>query len=120
MPFSSNLCWVWALMFATASASGWPMFRVGPALGGVSGGDLSARPALVWKFKAVAPVKSAAAIAGQQVYVGSSDGFLYALQFADGKKNWAFKTGGPIESAPLYLDQKIFVGSSDSFLYALD
>src|SRR5262245_33063162 len=100
--------------------STWPMFRGGPALLGVASCRVPDKLGLLWNFKTGGPVKSSAAIAQGRVFIGSNDGNVYALNFADGKKVWAFKTGGAVESSPLFLDGKVFVGSNDAWLYSLD
>ena len=75
---------------------------------------------LLWTFKTAGPVKSSAAISGNQAVIGSNDGYIYALDLAHGQKLWSFKTAGPVESSPLITDGKVFAGSTDAFLYALD
>src|SRR5258708_5731412 len=102
------------------SAESWPMFRGGPTLSGASSSRLPGGLKLLWSFKTAGPVKSSAAIAGGRVVIGSNDSNIYALDFANGKKQWAFKTGGDVESSPLVLDGKVFAGSADNFLYALE
>src|SRR6266576_6953619 len=104
----------------TARAESWPMFRGGPALLGVAGGAVPAKPELLWTFKTGRPVKSSAALDGGRVFIGSGDGNIYALDGATGKKIWDFKTGDAVESSPLALGGRVFVGSTDAFLYALD
>src|SRR5437899_10996271 len=87
---------------APGSVSEWPMFRGGPALLGVADGNLPAKMNLLWSFKTAGAVRSSAAIANGRVFIGSNDGKVYALNFADGKKAWEFKTGAPVESSPLF------------------
>jgi eukaryotic-like serine/threonine-protein kinase len=103
-----------------ATADSWPMFRGNPGLTGVAPGKLPDSLGLLWQFKLGAPTKSSAAISGGRVFIGSDDGSVYALDFANGQKVWSFKTGGPIESSPLVLNGKVYIGSSDNFLYALN
>src|ERR1051325_1366964 len=103
-----------------ATADSWPMFRGNPGLTGIAPGKLPESLSLQWQFKMGGPTKSSAAISGGRVFIGSDDGLVYALDFANGQKVWTFKTGGPIESSPLVLNGKVYVGSSDNFLYALN
>lgn len=115
-----------AALFASFSFAGvatpdsWPMFRGNPSLTGVAPGKLPKELKVAWTFKTEGPIKSSAAIVGGNVFVGSDDGHVYALDLASGKKVWAFKTGGAVESSPLVLGDKLFVGSSDAHLYALN
>ena len=110
-PWSLCLC---CLLQVNAPAADWPMFRGGPALLGVASGSLPSKLHLLWTFKSAGPVKSSAAIQSGRIFIGSQDGNVYSLRFADGKKIWAFKTGGPVESSPLALESMVFVGSSDA------
>ena len=96
------------------------MFRGGQALLGVAKGSLAGKLNLLWSFKTGGPVKSSPAIEQNQVFFGSGDGNVYALNLADGKKLWDMKTGGAIESSPLVLENRVFIGSTDAWLYALD
>jgi outer membrane protein assembly factor BamB len=54
------------------------------------------------------------------VYVGSSDGHLYALDAKDGKLAWAWRTGGMVHSSPALAGNNVVVGSWDGAVYALD
>jgi len=58
--------------------------------------------------------------AGGIVYVGSNDGFFYALRLNDGLMLWRFRTGAPITSTPLIKDNTIYFGSNDGIVYAID
>src|SRR5258705_6837334 len=97
-----QICAVFAAAFlplsAGAGATAWPMFRGNPSLTGVSQAVLPVKLTSAWTFKTQGPVKSSAAIVNGQVFIGSGDGNLYALDLQSGKKQWAFKTEGPIES----------------------
>ena len=54
-----------------------------------------------------------------RVFVGSSDGGLYARRSDDGNAIWRFQTLGPVQSAPLYdpAEDVIYFGSNDGALY---
>lgn len=54
------------------------------------------------------------------LYIGSWDGYLYALNSTDGTLKWRYPTGGYVLSAPaLGADGTVFFGSSDGVFYAL-
>ena len=108
------------LAASTLCAADWPMFRGSPDLRGATDEKIPAKPALLWTFKTGSQVRSTAAIVANQVFIGSNDGNVYALNATNGQKLWAFKTGDRVESPPLVLDGKVFVGSADGWLYALD
>ncbi|HCD06019.1 MAG TPA: hypothetical protein DEQ60_11925, partial [Methylophaga sp.] len=43
---------------------------------------------------------SSPAIAGEQVYFGSMDGYLYALDINNGEQTWRFDSGWAIFASP--------------------
>ncbi len=55
-----------------------------------------------------------------QVYFGSGNGNVYALDAATGAQKWAFKTGDVVHASPAIADGTLYVGSWDSWFYALD
>ena len=85
-----------------------------------------------WEFQTDGQVNSSPAVvdvstaedtdggASETVYVGSDDGYLYAIDAAEGDLEWRFETGGPVESSPTVFDGTVYVGSRDGFLYAID
>jgi len=59
-------------------------------------------------------------IAQGVVYIGCSDGKLYALDAAEGHKKWDFETGSKNWATPAIDGETIYIGSFDKKLYALD
>jgi outer membrane protein assembly factor BamB len=53
------------------------------------------------------------------VYVGSSDGDLYALDAGTGSVDWQRDLGRTVESSPAVVDGTVYVGSSTGHVYAL-
>ncbi len=53
------------------------------------------------------------------VYVGASDGKLYALEKLSWDKRWEFTARGPIESPAAIVRERLFFGSRDGYVYAL-
>ena len=55
----------------------------------------------LWEFETGSAIESSPAIgANGTVYVGSDDGWLYAVNGSTGTKIWEFETGGWINSSP--------------------
>jgi len=54
------------------------------------------------------------------VYFGSGDGNLYALNAASGELRWKFKTGDVVHSSPAIANGVVYFGSWDSYFYAID
>jgi outer membrane protein assembly factor BamB/tetratricopeptide (TPR) repeat protein len=71
-------------------------------------------------FRTDGQVVSSPLVVGEVVYVGSTEGTLYALDAANGQGMWTFSTGAEIRAAPAYADGVVYVGSMDGKLYALD
>lgn len=72
---------------------------------------------LDWTANTNGSVVSSAAYNGT-IYVGSTDGKLYAFS-PTGTLKWSVATGGAILSSPAIANSNIYVGSSDGKLYAL-
>ncbi|MEW5803499.1 MAG: PQQ-binding-like beta-propeller repeat protein [bacterium] len=54
------------------------------------------------------------------VYIGSSDGRIYALDPVSGSPKWSYQTGGNVYSTPgVSADGTVFVGSLDGMVYAI-
>ncbi len=54
------------------------------------------------------------------VYVGSTDGNMYALDATNGYNSWRFRTNGPIISSPVEHKGYVFFGSADGNFYCLN
>ncbi|HET7016060.1 MAG TPA: PQQ-binding-like beta-propeller repeat protein [Streptosporangiaceae bacterium] len=73
----------------------------------------------IWNFPA-ASTFSSPAVSNGIVYVGSSDGNVYAVAAASGLKVWKFTTQGRVFSSPAVSGGTVYVGSNDGNIYALD
>jgi eukaryotic-like serine/threonine-protein kinase len=101
-------------------AQGPAMFRGGPDHTGVYESPAPSLRRLVWKFKTGGRVISSPLVVENTVYVGSTDGALYAVDRADGTQRWKFDTRGPVSSSPAYADGLVYVSSVDGNVYAVD
>jgi eukaryotic-like serine/threonine-protein kinase len=54
------------------------------------------------------------------IYFGSGDENIYALDANSGTLKWKFKTGDVVHASPAISEGLLFVGSWDTFFYALD
>src|SRR5581483_1809882 len=75
------------------------MFRVNPARTGEDPGPGPKTPAVRWSFAAGGAISSSPALDGDQVFVGSANGALYAIDVAAGTARWQFATQGEIFSS---------------------
>ena len=103
------------------TGEGAAMFRGNPARTGVNPGPgVERSPKQFWRFKTGGAVFSSPAVVEGEVYVGSEDGYVYALDAATGAERWRFKTGGLVYSSPAVVGGVLYIGSDDSYVYALD
>jgi outer membrane protein assembly factor BamB len=98
------------------------MFRAGPAHTGVYDNAVSGRAliGLQWRFVTDGDVIGSPAVAGDIVYVGSGDGYMYALDRATGAVRWKRDMGSPIASSPAVGTRRVFFGTRDGRFHALD
>ena len=54
------------------------------------------------------------------VYVGSTDGKVYALKASTGVLLWSYTTGGEVDSSPAVANGVVYFGSWDYNVYALN
>ena len=73
-----------------------------------------------WKFKTGGRVYSSPAVADGVVFVGSTDGNLYAVDASTGAQKWKFTSRGRIVSSPAVLAGAVYFESYDSNFYAVD
>lgn len=96
------------------------MFRGGPAHLGTYQSAAPSLASVVWKFKTGGRVLSSPIMSGDAVYVGSTDGQLYAIDRATGTQRWKFGTQGPISSSPAVAGGLVYISSVDGKVYAVD
>lgn len=75
---------------------------------------------LRWKFHTAGRVISSPAVVDGVVYVGSTDGNLYAINADSGAQKWKFETKAWEVSSPTIASGLVYFLSYDGHLYALD
>jgi len=96
------------------------MFRGGPAHHGVYRGGGPTLLGLAWRAPTDGDVVSSPAIANGVVYVGSGDGFLYALDVTTGARRWRYDAGSPVSSSPAVGGGLVFATARDGSIFAVD
>ena len=96
------------------------MFRGGPEHVGIYESAPPSLASVAWKFKTNGRVISTPAVTDDAVYVGSTDGGLYAVNRADGTMRWKFATKGWVSSSPAVANGLVYAGSVDGSFYAVD
>lgn len=88
-------------------------------VGGI--GQVSAQEnRLRWIFETNNSVVSSPTIFNGQIFFGTYNGIVYAVEQATGDEIWNFQTNGSVRSSPTVVDDRVFVGSSDNNVYALN
>jgi outer membrane protein assembly factor BamB len=74
----------------------------------------------LWRFMTMGPVRSSPAISGSSLYIGSTDGILYALDRATGTERWQADVASPVSSSPAVAAGLVVFGSRDGVFHAVD
>ncbi len=77
-------------------------------------------PKVKWRFKTEGPIRTAAVISGNNVYLGSADGNVYCLNKEEGTLIWKYQTGGALTGSPTIAANSVFIGGRDNFVYHLN
>ena len=91
---------------------------IGDYEGNVYGIDIKTR--MMNKSPTGGAIIGSPVIASDKLFIGSSDGKLYAFPLDLGEPRWIFPTGDKIWSTPAVDNGVVYFGSSDHKLYALD
>jgi outer membrane protein assembly factor BamB len=108
------------LLSSTVALAQTEMFRGTPDHRGVYDSPVPRLESLVWKFKTAGRVLSSPLVVGEVVYVGSTDGALYAVNRADGIQRWKYDTRGPVTSSPAFHNGLVYIGSVDGLVHAVE
>lgn len=74
-----------------------------------------------WSYRTRRAVSSSPIVDDQGIcYVGSFDGYMYALDASSGYSMWRFRTNGPIISAPALDGDLLVFSSTDGNLYGIN
>jgi outer membrane protein assembly factor BamB len=109
-----------AVAASAAGAQDAPMFRGNLAHTGVFQSRAPRQLLVKWKFATGVYMMSSPVVVGNTIYVGSTDGHLYALDRGTGARRWAFETHARVPSTPAVANGLIYVLSYDDTLYAVD
>lgn len=104
-----------------ANAQGSDTFRGDLArTGAYQAAGVTAAPHVKWAFRTTGRVISTPAVVDGVVFVGSTDGNVYAVDAESGRQRWVFATEARVASSPAVNDGMVYVESYDGNLYAID
>ncbi len=97
------------------------MFRGGPTHSASGGGPAPLTyGGLQWRFQTAGPVVSSPTVTNGTVFVGSGDGFLYAIDALTGDERWRSHADGPVDSSPAVVGNVVLFVSRKGTLHALE
>jgi len=117
------------------SVWGSPSVQGGKAYFGLGNGDFAtsdpapygallcvdlATHAEAWIYEAKDAVLTAPAVAGNDVYFGSRDWHLYAVDATDGSFRWRYDAGAPVLASPAVAQGLVYTASQDGEVAAID
>lgn len=73
----------------------------------------------LWTFKCEDEIRGTPSLFQGNLYIGSYDNNLYALNAADGKFQWKYPTDGGVVSRPVIVDGNVVFGSEDKRLHVV-
>jgi serine/threonine protein kinase/outer membrane protein assembly factor BamB len=88
--------------------------------GSLAGASANGSARTRWSVRTGDEVRSSPTLEGDQVFVGSYDGNLYAVNAADGAVIWRAAGGRGICSTPAVTSNLVIYGSEDHSVYAVD
>jgi outer membrane protein assembly factor BamB len=103
------------LVVATFSTNDdWPTFQHDASHSGSSTSNVPLTNQSLWIFTTGDKVEGSPVVANGAVYVGSEDGYFYALNAYNGSLLWRYNTYGPIQSAATVVDGVVYFGGFHS------
>jgi outer membrane protein assembly factor BamB len=118
---SCLLCIAGLLLASTSFCADSTMFRGNERHSGVYNATGVPKFSKVkWQFHAAGQVISSPAVVGKTVYVGSTDGNLYAVDRETGTQKWKFEAKSRITSSPAVSDGLVYFGAYDGVFFAVD
>ena len=111
----------WAAPVSTTPAArdDWPMFRANAAGTATVPAAIGQKARELWRRRLPASL-TAPVCAGRRVFVGGSDGTVWALDAADGKVLWQASSHAAVLHPPAYWNGRVVFGSCDGVLYSVD
>ena len=74
----------------------------------------------LWRYQTRNNVESSPTVVDGVVYMGSKDGYLYALNTDTRRLLWRYETGTIVKSSPAVAEGVVYVGTLQGHVYALE
>lgn len=102
------------------AATEWPQFHADALHTGAVTSDFAPPRDRWWSQSTGGPIEGSPVVSDGRVFVGSTDGKLYAFDAISGSPLWVFDAGGPISGTPALSGGILYVVTNDGKLFALD
>jgi eukaryotic-like serine/threonine-protein kinase len=103
----------------TAPDSNLFMFRGGPQHTGEYPAARGSYAGIAWRLQTGGAVRSSPVVREGTVYVGSSDGRVYAVDAARGTVRWRYDAGSAVSASPAVADGLVLVTAWDGSVHAI-
>lgn len=101
LPRAATLASISAIALAARNASPPAMFRGNPEHTGYSPARFfDGQGGVRWRLQTGGAVRSSPAVSGNRLFVGSGDGYLYAVNRSSGTVAWRFRAGDRVDASP--------------------
>lgn len=104
----------------TDLADGWASFGADARNTGHLQTDGPSDPEIAWEFETTATIFDGVAAVDDRVFVGSTDGNVYAVDAESGDEEWRFPPEGQVRTTPAVADGMVYVAGRDGGLSALE
>jgi outer membrane protein assembly factor BamB len=73
-----------------------------------------------WRVQTGGAVRSSPAVTATRVFVGSGDGYLYAIDRAAGRVIWRYRAGGTVDASPAVAGGLVIAQTLAGRIFAVD
>jgi len=119
-PSRASAAWTSPASTTPAASDDWPMFRADSAGTARVPAAVPQKARELWRRRLPCGSLTSPVCAGGRVFVGGTDGTVWALDAADGRVLWQATSHAAVLHPPAYWKGRVVFGSCDGCLYCVD